>query len=161
MSFQLPYLRRANDNKLINITIMTNEQARIYNDIMDAYKMGIESWMGLELGQQRAGTETQKQTYRMEKAKWIARVLTTSDLQPLPQKEGTGAFQMALLPEPYRTLVEANSVSLSGETHRYSLEKVYLSLEDYLFRRFTWSATPQGSDFWWDVFQKTCPESRI
>ena len=85
MSFQLPYLCRVNDNKLINITIMTNEQARIYNDIMDAYKMGIESWMGLELGQQRAGTETQKQTYRMEKAKWIARVLTTSDLQPLPQ----------------------------------------------------------------------------
>jgi len=161
MSFQLPYLCRVNDNKLINITIMTNEQARIYNDIMDAYKMGIESWMGLELGQQRAGTETQKQTYRMEKAKWIARVLTTSDLQPLPQEEGTGDFQLALLPEPYRTLVKTNSSSESKEAHTLCLERVYPSLGDYLLRRFTWSATPQGSDFWWDVFQKTCPEARI
>ena len=57
---------------------MTHSETRYYNDIMLAYKQGKSSYNGHELGFQRAGTETQKQTYKMEFSKCLAAKIAAS-----------------------------------------------------------------------------------
>lgn len=57
---------------------MTHLETRYYNDIMLAYKQGKDNYNGHELGFQRSGTETQKQTYKMEFAKWLAAKIAAS-----------------------------------------------------------------------------------
>lgn len=130
---------------------MKGLQLHYYNAIMAAYANGDKSYMGFDLSTQESGTETQKETYKSEHAKWIA-----SKIAILATRNTLSALIDAL-PEPYKTQAIDNG-AFTYRSGKSAKEVEYHNAFNALSCRFTWADTPQDHDYWED-FAMTLPDA--
>jgi hypothetical protein len=74
-------------------------------------------------------------------------------MKKLPLKK-TVKERFEELPEPYRTQVFENVKDTEDYDETFPCD----SIEDALISSFTWASTPEGHDYWQELYNKYSPD---